>query len=317
MVGVGAIFGAAAMGNMGAAAPLESAAQPSRNLVALRDKLREMCSEYEPQLDQMPSAYRSLFHRRKAVHVIERTQQISYLGLKPHERVTEPDADAYEGFVWNHVPQEVYLAFAVSPETKDEDIPQYFRDLINAFHELREVDAAEVLNHAMIYNPTVGGDGQPICSTQHPHDTGTWSNTFGGFRPLTEEAMLEATVAIRNNWVDGRGVNISARAEMLVAPKALWSAVDKFPGGYVASEQLTDPDSWFIKTSVDGLVWCERAPFEMDVWIDTETDSVLVKGYERRCFGCTDPRAVFGSVKPGKRRDLAHETRLKYQMVAA
>lgn len=73
------------------------------------------------------------------------------------------------------------------------------------------------------------------------------------------------------------------------------AATIDFP--HVVWEQLSDQNAWFIVTNTagNGLPWFERDPLELHVWQDHVTNTVLVKGYERRTFGCSDPRAVLGS----------------------
>ena len=136
--------------------------------------------------------------------------------------------------------------------------------------------------------------------------------------PPAIDALLSAMTAIRNNWVDDRNIKIAARPKLLVIPTALEpvaarllmsdlrpgtamndvNAIRHIMGGlrdYMVDEFLTSNYAWFVKTDKDGLVYYDRIPFEMDMYVDFDTDNLKVKGRERYVFSYTDWRSVYGS----------------------
>ena len=76
------------------------------------------------------------------------------------------------------------------------------------------------------------------------------------------------------------------------------NAIISMPGGikeYMINDYLTSQYSWYVKTSIDGLVMMQRIPFETSMWVDDNTDNVLIKGYERYIPTYNDPRCIYGS----------------------
>ena len=123
---------------------------------------------------------------------------------------------------------------------------------------------------------------------------------------------------IRNTWVDERNIKIAARAELVFVPAALEqvivrllrtdlrpgtndndvNAIQHVGGGlrdYIVDEFLTSSFAWFVKTDKRGLIYYDRVPFEMDMYVDFDTDNLKVKGRERYAFSYFDWRSVYGT----------------------
>ncbi len=141
------------------------------------------------------------------------------------------------------------------------------------------------------------------------------------FLPVLSRLMNQRQTGIpviRNNWVDERNIKISARAELVLVPAALEqvivrllrtelrpgtndndvNAIQHVGGGlrdYIVNEFLTSPFAWFIKTDKRGLIYYDRVPFEMDMYVDFDTDNLKVKGRERYAFSYFDWRSVYGT----------------------
>ena len=63
---------------------------------------------------------------------------------------------------------------------------------------------------------------------------------------------------------------------------------------------LTDPDAWFLKTSVpNSLKHFVRVAMKTSMEGDFETGNVRYKGRERYSFGYSDPLGIFGSPGAG------------------
>jgi hypothetical protein len=181
-------------------------------------------------------------------------------------------------------------------------------DLTQRIAMHREQDAARIFNKADTYDATIGGDGVALCSLKHPHDEGVWANTFATQSDLNGVSLAAALDHIQSNYVDQAGIRIFVRGRQLVVAPADAEAAQRALtalGTHQYREMQRKPivwpylerrDNWFVVTSVPRLAWFERMPFTISCELDTVTNSVLVVGDERRKFGATDPRAIFGSL---------------------
>jgi hypothetical protein len=123
-----------------------------------------------------------------------------------------------------------------------------------------------------------------------------------------------------SDLVDEAGILVDAHAEQLLVPVDLIDTAIRLlnselrPGtgnndvnairtmfggltkGYKEMRYFTSPYGWFLKTNVEGLIYLERIPFEMDMHVEFITDNLLVKGYERGGMFYNDPRCVWGQL---------------------
>ena len=258
---------------------------------------------------------------------VERNASMAYLSLatlKTEGGATTFDNGAGERYVYNQYHSEIGLGYAFTRRMIDDNL--YKRQwkpanlgLQKSFNQTKEIYGANVLNTATTYNATVVGDGQPLCSTAHPIDGGTFPNRFTVDMDLNEASLLNAQTSIRQLFRDNRGLRLQARARKLIVPLALEPVAIRLlktvlrPGtadndvnailetsggiqdGFLAHDYLSSPTAWFVKTDQEGLLYLQRVAFEMDMQVDFTTDNLLVKGYERYSFSYYDPRAIWGS----------------------
>lgn len=282
--------------------------------------LYEVAGEYE----QIQKEWSDIFTTHKATLRVESKAQMRILGLaqlKAEGGATAFDNNSGQRFVFNAAAFQVGLGYSITRESLDDN--QYVKDfnlmklpLANSFNQFKEISAANVLNNSATYDPTVGGDGVALSSASHPYDGGTWANTFGTQLDLNESSLIQACLNIRSQFVDEAGLKIYARAQRLIVPVALTAVAERLmktelqpdtanntvnavltmPGGlkeYSINDYLTSNFAWFVKTNIDGLVMMERIPFETDMWVDNNTDNVLIKGYERYIPTYNDPRCLY------------------------
>lgn len=281
---------------------------------------------------ELDGVYAKIFARKKSTMHIERVAHVRYLGLGQlaGRDVRVADGHTFDNawgqrWIYNFSPNEASFAFSVVEDDdpragipnsdrppsimglahlrqghqpvpwRRSDLRLALKTLVGQFRDLREQDAAAIFNKARTYDPSIGGDGVAMVSSHHPVEDGTWSNAFHG--ELTPSAVEAAMKQIRTEWVDDANLKLNSRGVLLVVPSALAEAASSIDFPHVVWDQLTDPTAWFMVTTNAqvGLPWFERHPLELDVWRDLISDVVLVKGYERRCFGCSDPRAVLGA----------------------
>lgn len=295
------------------------------NLSAIKDLLLPGLRGIVGKYEQIPSQYDKIFTKHNSKMALERTAEMRYLGyakLKTEGAQTAFDNAAGERYVYNQEHNEIGLGYAITRKAIDDNLykTQFAPSnlgLIESFTQTKEIYAANILNTADTYSASVGGDGKALCATDHPIDGGTVSNK--ATVELNESTLLSSMIAIRTNFKDQAGLKMFARGRRLVVPTALEPTAIRLtktelrpgtsdndvnaimmtsgglPEGYMTSDYLTDSNNWFLLTSIDGLSYMSRVPFETDMQIDFVTDNLLVKGYERYSFGYYNFRAVYGS----------------------
>lgn len=227
---------------------------------------------------------------------------------------------------YNH--ETIAIGFAVTKEAFDDD--QYdviarakAQELGRAMADTKQVKAASVFNNGFDTN-YLGGDGSPLFATNHATTVGTFSNKVS--TDLSESALEDAIIAI-SKMTNDRGILISAQAQSLHIPAELQFVARKIlnsdlstgigiygnatktvndtnalremgmlPKGTFINRRFTDPDAWFIKTSVpNGTKMFVREALSGSEDVDFSTDNMLFKFRERYSFGWTDPRQWYGS----------------------
>jgi hypothetical protein len=297
------------------------------NLAQERDLLLPGLRGVVGQYEQIPTRWRGIFNVGKSNMALERTVSMRYLGLaqlKTEGGQTKFDNNAGERYVYNQEHVEVALGYAITRKAIDDNLykAQFNPSnlgLVQSFAQTKEIYTHNVLNTASTYNPAIGGDGVALLSTAHPIDGGTVANTPAVQQDLNEASLLSAMTTIPVTFLDNAGLKTFARARKLIVPNALepvairltktelrpgtadndvnaiLSTSGGLPDGYMASEFLTSNFAWFLLTNIQGLLYLQRVPYEMDMQVDFTTDNLLVKGYERYSASYNDWRAIWGS----------------------
>jgi hypothetical protein len=185
----------------------------------------------------------------------------------------------------------------------------------------KETKGADVLNNAFSSSFT-GGDGVSLINTAHPlAGGGTAANRATTMADLNEASLEDALIDI-STFTDDRGLTISVQAEKMIIPPQLVFVADRIlnsanrsgtadndinaikntgvlPGGYAVNHYLSDPDAFFILTSVngagEGLKMFQRSPMETSMEPDFSTGNIRYKARERYSFGFSDWRGIYGS----------------------
>jgi hypothetical protein len=138
---------------------------------------------------------------------------------------------------------------------------------------------------------------------------------------LNETSLEDALIDI-STFTDDKGLTISVQATKLVVPPQLVFVADRIlnstlrsgtadndinavrntgvlPGGYTVNHYLTDPDAFFLLTSVtdagEGLKMFQRTAMETTMEPDFTTGNIRYKARERYSFGFSDWRGIYGS----------------------
>ena len=233
---------------------------------------------------------------------------------------------ASEGYTSRYVHDTVSLAFALTEEAQEDNLydslgRRYVKALARSMMNTKEIKGADILNNAFDTN-FAGGDGQPLVSTAHPlAGGGTLANRETTMADLNETSLENMLISI-SEFTDDKGLQISVQATKMIVPPQLVFVADRIlnsdqrvatadndinaikntgvlPGGYSVNHYLSDPDAFFILTSItdagEGLKMFQRTPLETTMEPDFTTGNLRYKSIERYSFGFSDFRGVFAS----------------------
>ncbi len=265
--------------------------------------------------------YNAIFDSQTSEKAYELDVSLSGMGLA----VLKPEGTAisYDGEKQDFTTTYTHAVFSLGTIiTMEAQMNNLYRDLMQKAGRMLkrslvhtdEQLAADIINNA--YTDLIG-DGQPLFSTAHVLGKGgTFSNRFAVFTPLSQAAVEDATIAIED-YRDGAGLLIYAKAMSLHIPRQLRYTADRilesrfepatannainpvegiFPGGYHVNHRFTSATDWFIKTDVDnGFTIFDRMGYTFEQDNDFGTSNFRSKGMFYKSYGLTDPRAAFGS----------------------
>jgi hypothetical protein len=296
----------------------------------------QLAKELEPGLnalfgmsyDTYDREYEEIFSIEDSQRAFEEEVLITGFGSAPVK--TEGQGVSFdtasEGFTARYTHDTIALAFSLTDEAVEDNLydslgRRYVKALARSMANTKEVKGADVLNNA--FNTSfAGGDGQPLISTAHPlAGGGTLANRATTMADLNETSLEDSLIDI-STFTDDRGLIISVQATKLVIPPQLVFVADRIlnsqqrvgtadndinairntgvlPGGYTVNHYLTDPDAYFILTSVteagEGLKMFQRTAMETQMEPDFSTGNIRYRARERYSFGFSDFRGVYGS----------------------
>jgi hypothetical protein len=296
------------------------------NLASIKNELFPGLAAVEGRYKLRETRWQKLFETRKSRMAVERRTQMAFLPLaklKNEGAETEYDDQAGERYQYAAVMKEYSGGYIITrPAVEDNLYKDEFNPsnlgLQDVFGTTKEINAANIFNLGSVYDQTIGGDGKALFDPAHPVDGATISNMPGTPTALNEGPLLAAMTGVSNNWVNERNIKIAAKVELLIVPAALEpvairllrtalrpgtndndvNAIQHVTGGlkeYMVNQFLTSNFAWFLKTDQRGLIYYERVPFEMDMYVDFDTDNLKVKGRERYQFSYFDWRAAYAS----------------------
>jgi hypothetical protein len=229
---------------------------------------------------------------------------------------------AQEVFTARYTHETIALAFSLTEEAVEDNLydrlaRRYTMALARSMATTKQIKAASVLNGA--FTTSTGGDGVPLCSTDHPIIGGpNQKNELATAADLSETSLEQAIIDIQS-LVDERNLKIAIQGLKLIIPKELQFTADRImkstlrvgtadndinalknmgmiPQGYTVNHYLTDPDAWFVKTDApNGMKMFERVTMKTAFEGDFETGNMRYKARERYSFGFSDWRGIFGS----------------------
>lgn len=184
----------------------------------------------------------------------------------------------------------------------------------------KESQAATLFNNAFLSTKPIG-DGQPLCSLNHPvtGTNGVFANKIAYNTDLNETAMNEMNI-IRSGLVDPAGLQYFSQPKFVYAsPQKQYNAqilaesafrpgtnmndvsptktLGMMPQGFLISHFMlsTVNKNWFELTNNNGFVYWNRQPLEPDMFTDPRTGNFMFFLVARYSFICTDARSVIGA----------------------
>ncbi len=296
----------------------------------------QLAKELEPGLnslfglsyDEYDREYEDIFSIEDSNRAFEEEVLITGFGSAPTKSEGQGVSfdNASESYSACYTHDTVALAFALTEEAIEDNLydslgKRYTKALAKSMANTKEGKGADVLNNAFSSSFT-GGDGKSLIATDHPlSGGGSAANRATSMADLNETSLEDALIDI-SGFTDDRGLTISVQASKMIVPSELVFVAERIlnsnlrsgtsdndlnavrstgvlPGGYSVNHYLTDPDAFFILTSVtdqgDGLKMFQRSGMETSMEPDFATGNIRYKARERYSFGFSDWRGIYGS----------------------
>tara|TARA_R110000824_G_scaffold384224_1_gene578089 strand:- start:638 stop:1555 length:918 start_codon:yes stop_codon:yes gene_type:complete len=296
----------------------------------------QLAKELEPGLNSLfgieyntyNQEYTEIFSVEDSDRAFEEEVLITGFGSAPTKTEGQSVSfdNANESYTARYTHDTVGLAFALTEEAVEDNLysslgKRYTKALARSMANTKEVKGADVLNNAFSSSFT-GGDGVSLINTAHPlAGGGSAANRAATMADLNETSLEDALIDI-STLTDDRGLTISVQATKLVVPPQLTFVADRIlnsdgrtgtadndinsikntgviPQGYTVNHYLSDPDAFFLLTSVtesgEGLKMFQRTAMETSMEPDFSTGNIRYKARERYSFGFSDWRGVYGS----------------------
>lgn len=273
------------------------------------------------QEDQL---WRGMFDVNNSTKSYEEVQQLIGFGLAPvKEEGSSVQYDTWrQGFTTRYDNKPFSLGFIV---TREQIADNQYKETASRRTRLLAFTARSTKEvvHANVYNRAttagfVGGDGVTLLNAAHPTADGTQSNLLATAADLSETALEDLTIQIRNAEND-RGLKIMIQPrKLIVAPAERYNATrileshlrvgttdndanamynnGTVPEGWMDNPYLTDTDQWFVRTDCpESMTSFERDAIEFAEDNDFDTSNQKYKFYERYIPGWSDWRGLYGS----------------------
>ena len=296
----------------------------------------QLAKELEPGLnalfgmsyDQYDREYEDIFVIEDSNRAFEEEVLVTGFGSAPVKSEGQGVIfdSASESYSARYTHDTVALAFALTEEAVEDNLydslgKRYVKALAKSMANTKEVKGADVLNNAFSSSFT-GGDGVSLINTAHPlAGGGSAANRATTMADLNEASLEDALIDI-STFTDDRGLTISVQADKLVIPPQLVFVADRIlnsqqrsgtadndinairntgvlPGGYVVNHYLSDPDAFFVLTSVnsmgEGLKNVPKISNGNIYGTRLSTGNIRYKARERYSFGFSDWRGIYGS----------------------
>lgn len=268
--------------------------------------------------------WREMFTVETSDKSYEEVQQVVAFGLAPEKpETTDTVYDSWnQGFTARYDNIPYALGFKISREAiADNKYPESARQRTAQLAFSARTTKETV--HANIYNRGFdgafpGSDGQPLLSTVHPTVSGNQSNRLTVDADLSEQALEDISIQIRNALNDRNLPIMLSPVKLFINPAERFNATrilesqlrsgttdndvnalynnTTIPEGWMDNMFLTDPDAWFVKTTaLQGMTSFERDMIEFSQDSEFDAEVMKYKFYERYSAFWSDWRGIYGS----------------------
>lgn len=297
------------------------------NIAAIQSLLRPGLAAVFGSYPQYPSQWSEIFDVYESDKTVEIEVEMKFLGLaqiRPEGSPTAMDSMG-QRIITNYNHKYVSLGFQITRQALMDNLyktkfPMMAKALRDSLAQTKEILGASILNNGFNSAYPIG-DGQPLFSTTHPIDGGTFANTPATQADLNEASLESAIIAIQQ-FKNQAGLIVQTKPKKLmvgpqnqfVAERLLASAfrtntanndisaiynISAIPEGYRVNQFIQPAGSknpWYVLTDApDGFKHYVREKIETDMYTDFSTDNLLAKAVERYSFGVSNPRAAYGS----------------------
>jgi hypothetical protein len=267
-----------------------------------------------------------LFDEKTSVKNFEELVQSTSFGLA--SKKSQGGAVSYDSHSQGQVQRAIHDVYGLGYIVTREEIEdcQYAelaasrtRMLAQSMAQTKETVCANIFNRAFNSSYTYA-DGVEMCSTLNVNTSGgTWSNELAVGAVLSEPALEDMDIQIRNA-VNDKGLRIKLKPQSLHIPTAevhnahriLNSTLQSgtanndanslrdqgiFPNGVKVNNYFDDTNNWFVRTDIKdgGLILFKRRAIEFTKDNDFDTENAKAKATERYVPTIGDKRAVYGS----------------------
>jgi hypothetical protein len=272
-----------------------------------------------------PEEWKDVFEFNKAKYAIEYDYEYRY----PSVVQNKPEGDRVsidsigQRFTYTYEIKTFALSVVLTYEAMKDNL--YEREFPDAMRNLKKslVVGKETLGISIFNNAFnagyARGDGQPLCSTAHPIDGGTYANTPVNNTDLSEAAVEQALIGIQTFPSQSGVLSRVMAQDLLVGPANQFKASrltnsvyrtntanndinavyhgDYLPKGYKVLHYMAPTNlNWFIRTDAErGLRYFEKDGVELATQVETGTFNIIYIVMARFCFGWTNPRSVWGA----------------------
>lgn len=270
-----------------------------------------------------PTQWSEIFDVYQSDKNFEQEVEMKFLGLPQitPEGAPSPSDNMGQRFLTTYQMQKLSISFAITQEALEDNLyktyfPMQSKALLKSMNQGKETLGMSVINNG--FNAAFPiGDGQPLFSTAHPIDGGTFANTFAIQEDLNEASLEQALIAVQQ-FPDLAGLRSMVKPRKLITSiqnqfvgerilgssfrtgtanndiNALYS-MSMIPEGGRAMQFITLQGFWGILTDAsDGFKYFERTPLNTDIYTDFSTSNLQAKAWQRYAFGVTNSRCMFG-----------------------
>ena len=290
----------------------------------LKELLPGLNALFGLEYNRYEQEHKEIYTEYSSERSFEEDQKITSFGNAPvkQEGAATLFDTAQEGYTTRYVMETISMGFALTQEAFEDNLydslsARYTKELARSMANTKQIKAAAVLNGA--FDTSIGGDGKPLCATDHPTLGGAdLRNELSTPADLSETSLEQALIDIAA-FTDERGLKIAVQGVKLIIPKELQFTADRImkstlrvgtadndinalrnmgmiPQGYTVNHYLTDTEAFFIKTDApNGMKMFQRVAIKTGFEGDFDTGNVRYKARERYSFGFSDARGIFGS----------------------